>query len=212
MFLMKLQMGFPTKWREPLNRASNELQEEITLGSNPRLTSKEEGRIDEWIFACQNKVFNACENPFLDNEPDRSWNRAVSEFKRENTNSIIRKTQFASVLKTAIGKFESDFIRNGLKACELYPWNPSVIDLSQCLKRVGPLANVNTVDNKPISHNNFVGIVSFDKVGEFRTLTSNEKIQKDTKKRTIVRRVPKRSQLLLLEISLCSSIQKTCPS
>ncbi|XP_072395014.1 uncharacterized protein [Diabrotica undecimpunctata] len=113
-----------------------------------------------------------------------NWNRAVLKFRRENSNSVITKENFALVLNTAISQLKSDSIINGFKASGLYPWNPEAIDYSKCLGKIKkPHKGINhTISvKKSIIYEDFVDTVAAAKILEFQNLDNCEELSGDSK-------------------------------
>lgn len=62
-----------------------------------------------------------------------AWKSAILEFKRNNPDKIVNKENFGNILQTAMNKgLKTETIRNGFKACGLYPWNSAAPDYTKC--------------------------------------------------------------------------------
>lgn len=62
------------------------------------------------------------------------WKNAVVEFTRLHPFEVLTKEKFASVLEKAIqGALRPATVRQGFRACGLYPWDSSAIDFTKCL-------------------------------------------------------------------------------
>ena len=63
------------------------------------------------------------------------WKKSVLEWRRENPTASLSLDKMAALLAIAIDKFSNDgnIVKNGFKACGLYPWDPNAVDYSKCL-------------------------------------------------------------------------------
>lgn len=61
------------------------------------------------------------------------WRAGVVKFQNENPGGIVSKENFAKILKNVVDTtLPSKTIKNGFRACGLYPWDPSAPDYSKC--------------------------------------------------------------------------------
>lgn len=61
------------------------------------------------------------------------WRAGVVKFQNENPGEIVSKENFAKILKNVVDtSLTSNTIKNGFRACGLYPWNPSAPNYSKC--------------------------------------------------------------------------------
>ncbi|KAL0852380.1 hypothetical protein ABMA28_000577 [Loxostege sticticalis] len=62
------------------------------------------------------------------------WRKAVLEWRRQNIGKQMTKVDFGGVLNIVLEKhINSQVIKNGFRACGLYPWNADAINFSKCL-------------------------------------------------------------------------------
>jgi hypothetical protein len=62
------------------------------------------------------------------------WKTSVPEWHRKNSDKILNKEWFPSVLDGAVKKYSLDCSAIfGFRTCGLYPWDPEDTDLSKCL-------------------------------------------------------------------------------
>lgn len=65
-----------------------------------------------------------------------AWKKGVLEWRRNNLTKTLTKVDFGVVLAITLEKhLKETIVKNGFKACGLYPWNPNAIDYSKCLGR-----------------------------------------------------------------------------
>jgi len=63
------------------------------------------------------------------------WKKSVLEWREKNPTLMLTLERMAPLLKTVIDKFSQNrnIIQNGFRACDIYPWDPNVVDYSKCL-------------------------------------------------------------------------------
>ena len=67
----------------------------------------------------------------------------MREFQREHPNTVVTRVNFAALIDKTIGvAAKESTIRNGFRACGLFPWNPDAVDYSKCM--VDVLAPIST--------------------------------------------------------------------
>ena len=72
-----------------------------------------------------------------------AWKLTVREFQREHPNTVVTRVNFAALIDKTIGvAAKESTIRNGFRACGLFPWNPDAVDYSKCM--VDVLAPIST--------------------------------------------------------------------
>ena len=72
-----------------------------------------------------------------------TWKLTVREFQREHPNTVVTRVNFAALIDKTIGvAAKESTVRNGFRACGLFPWNPDVVDYSKCM--VDVLAPIST--------------------------------------------------------------------
>lgn len=67
----------------------------------------------------------------------QSWKSTVTawQMRDENCNQILNKVKFAPLLKETLASTDlSKSIRNGFRACGLYPFNVNAIDFTKCVQ------------------------------------------------------------------------------
>jgi len=100
---------------------------------------------------------------------------------------MLSLDRVAPLLETAIEKLSSNnnIIKNGFKACGLYPWNPNAIDYTKCLgsKQTEEIQNINyPPDTATITFKNFRNIVGnniFKKLETFNNQSSKAQNAKE---------------------------------
>jgi hypothetical protein len=86
-----------------------------------------------------------------------AWKRGVLEWRRSHPTEALTKDRFAPILKLTIDKcLTKDTIRNGFRACGLFPWNPNAIDYSKCLGNDG----TTKVADRVVTNNDKTGKVN----------------------------------------------------
>lgn len=94
-----------------------------------------------------------------------AWKRGVLEWRRNNLTKTLTKVDFGPVLALTLEKhLKESTVKNGFRACGLYPWNPNAIDYSKCLGK-----SIQTVNKAHLSNDN-------DKPEPTLTLKTFEKI------------------------------------
>lgn len=62
------------------------------------------------------------------------WREGVLDWRREHPNLDLKKDTFCPVLEKVLSKHvKVETLRNGFRACGLFPWNPDAINYSKCL-------------------------------------------------------------------------------
>lgn len=90
------------------------------------------------------------------------WKKSVLEWRQANPLLAINLEKMAPLLESAVNKFSPDgnTIKNGFKACGLYPWNPDAVDYTKCL---GSNKNKNkSSETTTISYKSFADAVGDD--------------------------------------------------
>lgn len=105
------------------------------------------------------------------------WQKTVREWHAEHPGEAITKVTFTPLLKkVVISSVKSETLRNGFKACGLYPFNANAIDYSKCL---GGSKHFNAEDvgdsngsdfNISMNYSTFLGIVGKEKVELFEQI------------------------------------------
>ena len=67
----------------------------------------------------------------------------VRNFQRDNPKSVVTRLNFARLIDKTVNVAAKDTtIRNGFRACGLFPWNPNAVDFTKSLVDVpAPIAN-----------------------------------------------------------------------
>lgn len=99
------------------------------------------------------------------------WKKAVLKFRREYPTEVVTKENFAGVLNTVVNNVKPEGIRNGFRACGLFPWNSSAIDYSKCTakKKEDPDKEI-----KEITFETFKKVVGEEKMERLKNFDVNE--------------------------------------
>lgn len=106
------------------------------------------------------------------------WKKAVLDWRRTNPIKTLSKEHFAPILKNVIDDFDTktENIRNGFRACGLYPWDPDAIDFSKCLGKQSTKVKENEITGNSkellLTLTTFKNIVGENKLKEFEKIES----------------------------------------
>ncbi|KAI4466761.1 hypothetical protein MML48_2g00008229 [Holotrichia oblita] len=97
------------------------------------------------------------------------WKKGVNEWRRSN----LTKEKFAPILKLAIDNhLNRDILKNGFRACGLFPWNPDSLDYSKCPgKSTQLLRTTNIQPTVKMNYETFKGIVGKELLSNFETFS-----------------------------------------
>ncbi|KAI4466744.1 hypothetical protein MML48_2g00006030 [Holotrichia oblita] len=101
------------------------------------------------------------------------WKKGVNEWRRSNPSQSLTKEKFAPILKLAIDNhLNRDILKNGFRACGLFPWNPDSLDYSKCLgKSTQLLRTTNIQPTVKMNYETFKGIVGKELLSKFETFS-----------------------------------------
>lgn len=113
------------------------------------------------------------------------WKQSVLEWRRDNPYEQLTKENFAPILEKVVENIKETNIINGFRACGLYPFEFSAIDVSKCLGKSNKNLNMsdrveyeksqtdyyNNNGNQILTYTHFLRIVGGKKIQEFEDLS-----------------------------------------
>lgn len=108
------------------------------------------------------------------------WNKKVAEWRRQHIGESLTRQNFAPLLDEVVFSYITpEIIKNGFRACGLFPWNMDAIDFSRCLGKPSnkqtteePIQQETTKNDKTISYDTFSQLVGTKKLEEFANARS----------------------------------------
>lgn len=101
------------------------------------------------------------------------WKKGVFEWRKQNSvSTAVTKKDFAPILEKVINEtINPDILKNGFRACGLYPWNPDNINFNKCLGKnlvvTEPVDDTNILSSDILDLNTYCNIVGPDIVTQF---------------------------------------------
>lgn len=91
------------------------------------------------------------------------WKKGVFEWRKQNSlSTAVTKKDFAPILHKVINEtINPDILKNGFKACGLYPWNPNNINFDKCLGKSQVVIESTTDIINSLSSNNNLNLNTF---------------------------------------------------
>lgn len=117
------------------------------------------------------------------------WKNGVFEWRKNNNMyKAVSKKDFAPILNKVIEEtVKPDTLKNGFKACGLFPWNPNEIDYRKCLGKNGPLINIDkehtdneTYFSNALLNDNTLNITMFSEIVGPETMDKLKNINRTT--------------------------------
>ena len=66
-----------------------------------------------------------------------TWKVTVRNYQKDHPNAVVTRASFASLIDQTMNISAKDTtIRNGFRACGLYPWDPNAVDYSKCITAI----------------------------------------------------------------------------
>lgn len=99
------------------------------------------------------------------------WNSKVIEWRRNHPGESLNKEKFAPLLNEAIlSSITADTLKNGFRACGIFPWNKNAIDYSKCLGKTGKNPDLSTEKLTDLPFQKFAEIVGPTKLQQFENI------------------------------------------
>lgn len=101
------------------------------------------------------------------------WKEGVLKWRRNFPEGDITKERFAPILEEVVtSTLNKNIIKNGFKACGLYPWDKNILDYSKCLGKIKE--ETTDIENKEklLSYENFTEIVGEDTIKLFNEINT----------------------------------------
>ena len=122
------------------------------------------------------------------------WKKSVLEWRQKNPAQMLTLDRIAPILEDAIHNFSRDgtTIRNGFKACGLYPWDPNAVDYTKCLgtKKGGVIHNRRPPNEAAISFETFENVVGENLLDQLESFSAqNAAPEERSKEFTVLHRL-----------------------
>jgi hypothetical protein len=98
----------------------------------------------------------------------KMWRKEVRNFQIKKVGEVVTKQVFASLLKNVVDSVNPDNLRQGFRACGLYPFDENAIDYSKCLGQSTNKDEEISIHRK-MTYKDFCGIVGQEKVSQICT-------------------------------------------
>lgn len=99
------------------------------------------------------------------------WNSKVIEWRRNHPGESLNKEKFAPLLNEAIlSSITADTLKNGFRACGIFPWNKNAIDYSKCLGKTSKNPDLSTEKLTDLPFQKFAEIVGPTKLQQFENI------------------------------------------
>lgn len=105
------------------------------------------------------------------------WKKSVLEWRRNNPNEQLTKENFAPILKVVVDSINERNIISGFRACGLYPFDFSSIDISKCLGKIKSNSaneSFNITQEKYLNYTKFCEEVGMERINVFRSMTEGQ--------------------------------------
>lgn len=108
------------------------------------------------------------------------WKKSVLEWRQQNPTLSLSLDRMAPILKNAVDKFSpnGNTVRNGFKACGLYPWNPDAVDYTKCLgvkvKNIEAITINRPSNAATVSFETYAKVVGDDLLKELQLFSSQQ--------------------------------------
>lgn len=99
------------------------------------------------------------------------WKKEVCIWHRNNPEKMLTKETFAPVLNRVLEtSISSETVKNGFRACGLYPWDQNALDYSKCLGKSksydepaqAPISSTNAHNKPDLNYQQFINIIGND--------------------------------------------------
>lgn len=101
------------------------------------------------------------------------WKKAVLNWRRENSAAALTKDKFGYILESALTHLKPQVVRNGFRACGLYPWDKNAVDYSKCLGKKKCLTDSQIQSTIAVEPSAFEKVLNYE---DFKRIVGEERI------------------------------------